>query len=575
MNKSYFVYAVLAFVACAACSKQGFLDQTQSSDLNESVVFSDSTYTINFLSGIYADIGFATAPRRFGGGGLDASTDEAEGAGLGSINTFIQFATGTVNSNIITNDAWRTPYTNIRRANIMLKNLPHARFGNPIKVRVKAETRFLRAYYYFILLEHYGGVPLMGDSVYRASDVIPATRNTFAECVDYIVSECDAAAQDLPWEHAGEDYGRVSRAACYGLKSRVLLYAASPLFNGQPLAADGPLREVVAYPAPDQGRWQKAAEAAAQVIESGHYSLHVNNDPEPGFGFYQVFQLRKNEEYILARMQEANRELEGIWHPPTFGVSNPGAYPYLETVNAFGMRNGLPIDDPNSGYDPKNPYRDRDPRLANTVTRDQSLVFHRDGLARRPVNIYIDKTNPNNVTSGQDAIYRGTPTGYYTYKMVNREVAADWFNTYTPRCLPIIRYAEILLNYAEARNEYLAAPDREVYAAVEAIRERAGLQPFALPAGLSQAAMRDIIHNERHKELAFEGHRFFDVRRWRQAETLENRQLHGTEPVRTAAGTVYNTINVRKRVFDKRMYLWPIPQSEVAKSLDLIQNPGY
>ncbi len=179
------------------------------------------------------------------------------------------------------------------------------------------------------------------------------------------------------------------------------------------------------------------------------------------------------------------------------------------------------------------------------------------------------------MTSGQDAIYRGTPTGYYTYKMVNRDVAADWFNTYTPRCLPIIRYAEILLNYAEARNESLGIPDLKVYAAVEAIRERAGLDPFVLPTGLNKVAMREIIRNERQKELAFEGHRFFDVRRWKLAESLENKQLHGTEPVRTTAGTIYNTINVRKRVFDKRMYLWPIPQSEVAKSLDLIQNPGY
>ncbi len=575
MNKSQLTFCALAFLACTACSKQGFLDQTQSSDLNEEVVFSDSTYTINFLSGIYGDIGFATWPKRFGGGGLDASTDEAEGAGLGSINTFIQFATGTVNSNIITNDAWATTYTNIRRANIMLKNLHRARFGTTIKVRVKAETRFLRAYYYFILLEHYGGVPLMGDSVYAASDVIPAKRNTFDECVSYIAAECDAAAQDLPWEHAGEDYGRISKAACYGLKSRLLLYAASPLFNGSPVTTAGALKDVVAYPVVDETRWQRAEAAAAQVIESGHYSLYVNNDPEPGFGFYQLFQLRKNSEYILARMQDSNRDLEGIWNPPTFGVSNPGAYPYLETVDAFGMRNGLPINDPNAGYDPKNPYKNRDPRLANTVTRDQSMVFHRDGLARRPVNIYIDKTNPNNVTSGQDAIYRGTPTGYYTYKMVNRDVAADWFNTYTPRCLPIIRYAEILLNYAEARNESLGIPDQKVYAAVEAIRERAGLDPFVLPTGLNKDAMREIIRNERQKELAFEGHRFFDVRRWKLAESLENKQLHGTEPVRTTAGTTYNTINVRKRVFDKRMYLWPIPQSEVAKSLDLIQNPGY
>jgi len=566
---------MLAMLTFVACEKQGFLDSTQSTDLNEQVVFSDSAYTIDFLSGIYADIGFATAPKRFGGGGLDASTDEAEGAGLGSINTFIQFATGTVNANLITKDAWQTSYTNIRRANILLKNLSGVKVGENIKTRVKAETRFLRAYYYFILLEHYAGVPLMGDSVYRASDVLPSERNTFRDCVEYIVSECDAAAEDLPWTYVGENYGRVNKAACYGLKSRVLLYAASPLFNGGDLATEEPLKSIVGYPNNDLERWKLAEEAAAQVMESGQYNLHLDNSGEAGYGFYQVFQLRKNSEYILAKMQGSNSDLEGTWNPPTFGVSNPGAYPYLETVNAFGMKNGLPIDDPASGYDPAQPYANRDPRLANTVTRDQSMVFHRDGLAKRPVNIFIDKTNPNNVSSGQDAIYKGTPTGYYTYKMVNRDVAADWFNTYTPRCLPIIRYAEILLNYAEARNETLAAPDEKVYQAVEAIRERAGLSPYALRSGLSQNEMREIIQNERQKELAFEGHRFFDVRRWKIAEMTDNRQMRGTEPVRISSVTTYNTINVRKRVFNKRMYLWPIPQSEIAKSVEMLQNPGY
>ncbi|PPL04517.1 RagB/SusD family nutrient uptake outer membrane protein [Parapedobacter indicus] len=573
----YLFYAMFIALTLASCNKQGFLDQTQSTDLNEQVVFSDSAYTINFLSSMYADIGFATWPKRFGGGGLDACTDEAEGTGLGSINTFIQFATGTVNSNMITKDAWTTAYTNIRRANIMLKNLPAVKFGDDIKVRVKAETRFLRAYYCFILLEHYGGIPLMGDSVYRKEDHIPAVRNTFEECVEYIVTECDAAAEDLPWMHIGENYGRVSKAACYGLKSRLLLYAASPLFNGDAEVTDERLRAVAGYPDIDPSRWERAEQAAAQVMEGsgGQYHLHVNNDPEPGYGFYEVFQLRKNSEYLLARMQASNSDLEGIWNPPTFGVSSPGARPYLEMVNAFGMKNGLPIDDPASGYDPEQPYKDRDPRFANTITRDQSLVFHRDGLARRPVNIYIDKTDPNTIKSGQDAVYKGTPTGYYTYKMLNRDVAADWFNTYTPRCFPIIRYAEILLNFAEARNERLASPDPEVYQAVEAIRERAGLSPYQLQAGLTQAEMREIIRNERRKELAFEGHRFFDVRRWKIAEEVENSQLHGTEPARTSSGTLYSTINVRKRVFNPRMYLWPIPQSEVAKSADLIQNQGY
>lgn len=575
MKKKFLLISALASLVMYSCKKESFLDQTQSSELNEKAVFADSAYTINFLSGIYSNIGFSTWPKRFGGGGLDASTDEAEGAGSGAINTFIQFATGTVNASIITNDAWGIPYTNIRRVNLILKNLPNTRIGENVKVRIKAESRFLRAYYYFILLEHYGGIPLMGDSVYRATDKIPSVRNTYAECVDYIVSECDAAAADLPWTHVGEEYGRINKAACFGLKSRVLLYAASPLFNGGGLATTEPLKSVVSYPVYDKERWKKAEDAAREVINGPYYELHVNNTTEPGYGFYEVFHLRVNTEYILARMQDANRDLEAIWNPPTHGVTNPGAYPYLETVNAFGMKNGLAIDAPNSGYNSANPYANRDPRLANTITRDQSLVYHRDGLARRPVDIFIDKTNPNNITSSQNAIYKGTPTGYYTFKMLGRDVVADWFNVKTPRTFPIIRYAEILLNFAEARNEYLAAPDQEVYDAVEAIRERAGLSPFQLPAGLSQLQMREIIRNERRKELAFEGHRFFDVRRWKIAEEAEGRQMHGTEPVRTAAGTTYNTIDVRKRSFTPRMYLWPIPQSEVGKSPELLQNPLY
>src|SRR5690606_21538785 len=243
---------------------------------------------------------------------------------------------------------------------------------------------FLRAYYYFVLLEHYGGVPLMGDSVYRAEDAIPTLRNSFQECVDYIVEQCDLAAEDLPWTQIGENYGRITKAACLALKSRLLLYAASPLFNGENSLEQEPLKSIIGYSSADKNRWKLAEEAALSVIQSGEYALLVDNETEPGYGFYKVFQLRKNSEYILAKMQDANRDLEGIWNPPTFGVSNPGAYPYLETVNAFGMSNGLAIDDPDAGYDATQPYKNRDPRFANTITRDQSLVFHRDGLAKRP-----------------------------------------------------------------------------------------------------------------------------------------------------------------------------------------------
>lgn len=577
MNKySFLLIGVLATAFFYSCKKEGFLDKTSSTDLDEKAVFADSAYTMDFLSGIYADIDFSARPRRFGGGGLDASSDESEGASSGAINTYIQFASGTVNPSIITDDAWRISYTNIRRANLFLKHIDDSKIIQKVKTRSKAEARFLRAWYYAILIKHYGGVILLGDSVYKANDDIPSKRNNYKECVDYVVAECDAAALDLPWEQTADDYGRVNKAACLALKARVLLYAASPLFNGGGIATSEPLKSLTSYPSFDKERWKAAEDAAFDVIKSNEYSLYVDNNTEPGYGFYEVFQLRKSTELIFARMQGENAELEAIWNPPTHGVSNRGAYPYLETVNAFGMRNGLPITDPASGYDASKPYINRDPRFKNTFTHDQSLVYHRPELVRIPVNIYIDKTNPNNITSGQDAIYKGTPTGYYTYKMLNRDVVANWFNSKSKRCFPLIRYAEVLLNFAEARNEYLTAPDQQVYDAVENIRLRAGLSPYKLPASLSQQEMRDVIRNERRKELAFEGHRFWDVRRWKIAEETENKMMHGTEPVKTATGTVYNTIEVRKHTFEPKMYLWPIPDREIAKGMGLEQqNPGY
>ncbi|WP_207534563.1 RagB/SusD family nutrient uptake outer membrane protein [Desertivirga arenae] len=570
-----FISLILFSVVTVSCKKESFLGKTKSTDLDEQTVFADSAYTMNFLNGIYNDIGFSVHPDRFNGGGLDAASDEAEGSSSGAVNTYIQFATGTVNPAIITNDAWSISYTNIRRANIYLKHLPEATFSKALQTRTKAEARFLRAWYYFILLEHYGGIPLMGDSVYNATDEVPRVRNTFGECVNYIVNECDSAAKYLDWTQVAENYGRVNKAACKSLKSRVLLYAASPLFNGGQLTDRPELRSLTGYGTADINRWKLAEDAALEVINSNNYNLLIDNTTEPGYGFYQVFTLRKSSELIFARMQGPNRELEALWQPPTRGVTNPAAYPYLDLAEAFGMANGKPIQDPASGYDERNPYNNRDPRFNNTFIRDQTLIVRRPEITKFPVNIYIDATDPSRISSGQDAIYKGTPTGFYTNKMLNRDVVSDWFNTNTNRCFPLIRYAEVLLNFAEARNERLSAPDAEVYKAVEEIRKRAGLNPFALPAGLSTSSMRSIIQNERRLELAFEGHRFFDVRRWKIAETTENQQMHGTEPTRTASGTTFRTINVRKHVFDKRMYLWPIPLSEVSKSSQLLQNPGY
>lgn len=559
--KRLFLLAGTGLALCLSCDKQGFLDQTVTSDLTGELVFSDSSYTIQFLNDIYRDIGFSEHPNRFGNGGLDAASDESRPQNSINVTTSVLFASGTITASSITDDAWVKPYANIRKVNLLLRNLPGVPMAVTRKELVEAEARFLRAWYYAIMLKHYGGVPIVGDTVYAFTDHIPAVRNTFAQCVGYIVSECDAVRNILPYKQIRGEYGRVGGASCDALKARVLLYAASPLHNR---ANSNPL---LGYTDEDHERWKLAADAAQRIIVSGQYSLYEENNDPPGYSFYYLFTRRENPEYIIARMQGGNKELEEIWQPPSRGAAK-GGFPYQETLDAFGMQNGRPITDAASGYDAQHPYAGRDPRLAYSFIKDQTAIANNQG-AIVPVNIYL---LPNRAPSSQDAIYAGTPTGYYTNKMLNPEHAANFIHG-GQRCFPLVRFAEILLNYAEALNEY-SGPSAAVYQAVETIRRRAGLSPYQLPEGLSQADMREWIRNERRVELAFEGHRFWDVRRWLLGET-QNRQMHGMEVTRGNGQVSYRVVEVDKHNFRPEMYYWPIPMSEVGKSTELEQNPGY
>ena len=559
-----------------SCKKSGFLDQTVTTSLDETTTFSDSSNAMQFLNNIYVNIGFATDPRRFNNGaGLEAACDEAEGPNAASTNGFIQFATGSVNPTIVPSDAWSTCYSNIRAVNQFLKHIPIIPFNNTLKVQVSAEARFLRAWYYAALMQHYGGVPLIGDTIYATADHIDVKRNTFRECVNYVLQECDAAAAVLPVTFTGAQYGRAGRGACLALRSRVLLFAASPLFNnGGQAAGNAPLNEIVAYADGDPNRWKLAADAARAVIALNAYQLFVDSTSkpgEPGYGFQELFTKRYNTEYILNRMMGDNKYLESLWDVPSRGGSG-GSFPYQELVDAFPMSNGLAITDPGSGYDANNPYQNRDPRLGYTIIHDSTLRVTFGTNQPSPVQLYLNTAVNPPVASGGDAVYKGTLTGLYIFKMVDPNVINNSVGT-TARVLPLIRYAEIALNFAEATNE-VTGPTAEVYQSIEAIRQRAGLRPYQLPVGLSQAQMRVVIQKERRLELAFEGFRFWDVRRWMIAEQTENGTMHGME-VDRGPGVVYKPFAVRKHNFTKAMYLWPLPLSELAKSPELLQNPLY
>ncbi len=573
MKKRDLIYIAFALLVIGSCKKQGFLEQTVTNDLDEAAVFSDSTRTVAFLTAIYADLAFSSDPNRFGNGGLDAACDETKPRQTFDITTSVQFVSGTIAPGIIATDSWNTPYTNIRRVNKFLKNLPSTPMDLSRKKIYESEARFLRAWYYGELLKHYGGIPMVGDTIYSTEDHIPAVRNTYEECVNYILTECDTAQKYLPPRRYSGEYGRIDQGICQAFKARLLLDAASPLYNSSDNA--DPLLGYTDY---SKERWRLAAEAAHAVMNitspvSGKYSLEMNNNGTPGRGFFELFLKRYNNEYILPNMNRGVRDLESIWLPPSRGGTK-GGYPFQETVDAFGMKNGLPITDPNSNYDASNPYANRDPRLAHSIIRDQTPFVNSQGIFQ-PINIYL---NPDGTTPGEDALGRGTPTGYYVKKMLADIAANSIFDS--QRIRPVIRFAEVLLNYAEAKNEY-SGPVDSVYRAIIQIRERAGIDPgsdnlYGLKTNMTKEEMREVIRSERRVELAFEGFRFWDIRRWKIAPAVMAREMHGMEVRRTASGTsTFTEFPVVTNVFRDAMYFWPIPLLEIGRSPELIQNPGY
>jgi hypothetical protein len=600
----YFLLTIVVVWGSLSCSDAGFLDETVTTDLDYNRVFSDSVLTEGFLNEIYREVGFDTKGNRFSRngqtlGGLQTACDEAEFRTSSEVTADLQFASGTVNPVVITDDAWRIPYQNIRRVNIFLKGVEQS----PLvirKARLKAEARFLRAWYYHILVRHYGGVPLIGDTIYADGDIPKDTRNTYDECLKYIISECETAEKDLSVKPSGTLYGRAGGGACRALVARMKLYAASPLFNGNSdiVAGTNVPAELVGYPEYDKERWKEAMDAAYSVLALGRYQLYVRHtDPrngnasDPGHGFYALFMSSDAAyrpeslvETIFEDRSNGRVARESWFQPPSRGAANSG-FIYQNLADAFPMKNGKPITDPASGYDPDAPYVGRDPRFYNTVCHDQTVLFlGNDSYA--PVTIYL---NADGSSSGKDAVHQGTPTGYYINKMVNRHLAAASVHG-GPEETPLMRYAEIYMAYAEAMNEYRIAngsesetvpAEEETYAVLAGIRERGGIEAgddglYGLKPNMTRLEMREAIRNERRIEFAIEGFRFWDVRRWKIVEQTDNQMMTGMEVrLKADGGKSYTRFNVRQRVFRKAMYFWPIPYSETAKSPNLIQNPNY
>ncbi|MBC7888766.1 MAG: RagB/SusD family nutrient uptake outer membrane protein [Ferruginibacter sp.] len=559
--------------AVVSCKKSGFLDNKSTTVLDEALTFSDSARTMMFLTRIYADVGYSFSKGRWSShGNSEQATDDAEysfsGTGQGAVILYNGTVSPTNFLNTPLSDFWNLPYVNIRRVNLLLSKLPVTPLPASIKERVKGEARFLRAWYYSQLLISFGGIPLVDDNVYGIDDIIDLPRASFADCVTYLTKELNEAAVLLPQVYPADiDYGRITKGACMALKSRILLYAASPLFNGGSVATEASLANIVGYPVYDVKYWQASAAAALELINSSYYSLNVDNTTLAGFGFYNVFLQRyPNAEYIFGLYRPANRDFEGFYNPGSRGGAKY-SMPTQNLVEAFPMKNGRAITDPTSGYNPVNPYVNRDPRFR------YSIIFHNSRYQNGNTGQAAVLTNDS---SGTADAFGDNTTGYFSRKMCDSTIAAN-SSANTNRAWPLIRYAEIVLNYAEAINE--TGQTQLAYPKLTELRSRAGIDAgtdnlYGLKPNMSIGEMRSVIQNERRIELAFEDHRWHDIRRWKIAMVTNN--AFNNRIKISKSGLVYTVVpSIRRHNFRPEMYLLPIPDPELRKMPSMVQNPGW
>jgi starch-binding outer membrane protein, SusD/RagB family len=585
--------ALLIITSLAACKKSSDFLDGQAITLDENAVFSDSARTMAFLTGIYSDIAFSFNKGRWDShGNTEQATDDAEYtlSGVAQIAVILyngSISPTTYNTRGIVQDFWNTPYTNIRRVNLLLSKLPATPLSPALQARVKGEARFLRAWYYTQLMVVFGGVPNVEDNVFGKDDIINLPRASFAEMVDYIAEELDEAAALLPAAYTADiDYGRITKGACQALKSRALLYAASPLFNGGSISTNPALTPVISYPVASTTHWQAAADAANAVITSGAYALNVDNTTKPGYGFYNLFLQRVNSEYILGFYRGPNKDFESYYNPITRGSATNRSLPTQDLAESFPMRNGVqPLNtdgtvNASSGYNPNNPYVNRDPRFNYSIIFNGSFYFNNTGSAVLPVYTFVNGTGTIPApTQTTDAFNAGTTTGYFSRKMCDSMISNN-SGANTNRAWPLIRYAEMLLNYAEAINE--TGQTALAYPKLIELRQRAGIDAgvdnlYGLKANMTQDEMRAVVRNERRIELAFEDHRWHDIRRWKIAMVTNNQFNKVMKITKNSNGTyTYERLeSIRRHNFRPEMYLMPIPDAEINKMPAMLQNPGW
>lgn len=535
---------LLSLITILATGCQDMLDIKPTTFISEDLVFEDSVLINEFVANTYGSMlcgfdrctdGFGQGWSRAFAGNLDSGTDDFACHSDSRIYTELQKDAITSQSCPFIDEIWIQEYAVIRKCNIIIENILNVDskvIAKNTQLRIEAEARFLRAFCYFELARTFGKAPIITNAQ-AMDDNLQVAPSSFTDIVNFINEECDSYAGNLPLSYSSAETGHATRGAFLALKSRALLYLASPLNSTD-----------------DSQKWSMAAKAAKAVIDltengSPVYQLY-NNGTEP---YYAMFfdKTTINKEMIFERRYsypKAPHNLYMMWAMST--ISWNTLYPTQNLVDAYETTDGKSIDDStNTLYNSKKPYLNRDARLK------QSIIYN----GAQWTGVGFDIASFMGVNKAR--------CGYGLLKFIERldENSQNVYGSYAQsNNFPYFRYAEILLNYAEARNESLQTPDDSVYLAINQIRTRAG-QPN-LPTGLSKDDMRKRIKNERRVELLLEEHRFYDLRRWKDGDVL-------AQPIRGItfkSGKIDKIREIEKRVFTGEHYYLPIPLSEQLKN---------
>jgi len=587
MNREFRIaFAVSALLGATGC--QGVLDVTPKDQFPDAAVFADPNLAQAFLNDTYRGMGHGLYEIM-----LASMTDETHFIHNYNTEAVVQSiitssARGALDDGRYSHFNWGPSYARIRQTNIFLSHIDAAGFDDALKRRMKGEAFFLRAYFYHNLMRMYGGVPLI-TKVYGLNEDYAVARNSFKETVDFIAANADSAAALLPLSYSGTDLGRATKGAALALKARVLLYAASDLYNLNPSDST-----FTGYTTPQDrvALWRAAKNAAKAVMDLGIYGLFrpsPANPQEAAQNYGALFLQQMSAEVILSRFFLSTRDdgyNPGLHNGPNGFHTWGGNTPIQNLVDDYRMADGSKFDWSNP-VEAAAPYANRDPRFYASIAYDGASwrtrpddVKNLDPLGTIQTFRALTLTG-GSVVAGLDTRdspvenWNGAYSGYYLRKFIDPSINAQFTKEQVPWIF--FRYAEVLLNYAEASIELNEVGD--ALTALNQIRRRAGM-----PDLVAGPDLRDEYRNERRVEMAFEEQRFFDARRWMIAPQVLNKDAlginifaNGTSATNRSTWTNYRyeTHSIQRRAWDNKMYFMPIRLDELNRNPLLSQNPGF